>query len=843
MSIASSRVSGNGAMAVFRDSEFGFADVWNLLLRHWKLISLSVAIGGALAVAYWYCAPRIYESSSQVLIMRKDSQLATKGVPGSTELESNVSEDLLSTHIQIFQSNRLVKEALVAHELDQLPSIPHDAAKKQSPVEYVVKNLSVTRGGTGQSKGAHVLNIKFRHVDDVDAQRVLSALIEQYQAFLLEKFQDVNKEAAGLISQARLELEEELKSAEAEYLESRRHAPLLWDGDKSTNVHRKRFEEIEAELSTLLLKTSQVDARLEVVESTYAELKAKGASGLEWLSVIDDRDAIRLGAFTSIFQSEASTAGFQSLQPARMQTAQTENTHLLKLMVQEQTLTEEFGPNHPEVIATRDNLKVIREFLRQSDVKTQIGGADDKLAMLDPERIVGSYIKLLKNDKRSLESHIANLTAKATSEENAAKALIDYELDDETRRKELNRKQLLFDAVVERLRDINLTRDYGGFINEVLNPPEVGEKVWPKLLICLVLGVFFGLLIGIGAAVFADFRDRSFRSPEEIADALRVPVLSHLPNLLHNDKKRPLSSPLDATLCSVHRPKSRDAEVFRSLRTALFSKCTPENFKVVGCTSPNQGDGKSTTIANLAVSIAQAGRRVLLIDCDLRRSQQHLKFALENKYGVTDILQNDAEVFDAIQDTAIPGLSLLSAGHTVANPAELLVSPKFAQLVELVRERFDFVLIDTPPVLAVSDPCIVAPLMDLVLLVIRVTHDSRPQVMRANGMLADVGAPILGTILNGWDAPAHFLGNYVSGYSGYSGYYYGTEDNGKTNGYYRDDSAAEISEEVSRQETSRVEGRNGNGAIVENSNGYTNGHGGSTKSVKKPSHEPPKPIG
>lgn len=794
MSAGSMRSPEDSLTPAPRFAEFGVGDVWNLLLRHWHVVLLFTSLGILMSSLYWYYIPRTYESSAQVLLMRKNSQLVSSTGQGPADSETKIGEDLLSTHVQLVQSNRLVGEALAADGLEDLPSIQENLGpykKYKTPVEYVVSKLAVTRGGTGQAKSAHVLNIKFKHVSDVDAQRVLAALVDRYQGFLREKFQDVNKEAAELISKARQELEGELVAAEERYLESRRDAPLLWDGDKSTNIPRRRYEGIQDELSNLELKQSQVATRLEEVEATLEDLKASNATGLDWLAVIDEKDAARLGAYALVFQGESATASFQSQQPSRMTTAQTEGQHLLKLLVQEKTMKNEFGPQHPEMIQTKQQIRVVKDFLAQLDEKNRVNGGDIR-SMLDPEKIVDSYVKLLKHDQRTLDCLIKELETKAAKEEKLAKKLVDYELEDETIRKEVKRKQELFDAVVNRLRDINLARDYGGFINEVVSPPEIGETVWPKIKTCLVLGALCGMILGCGVAAIGEFRDRSFRNPDEVSSTLGLPILSHVPDLLVNSKKRKPSSPLALTLCTAHRPKSRDAEVFRSLRTTLFSRLSAEKIKVIGISSSVQGDGKSTTLANLAVSIAQAGRRVLLIDCDLRRPSQHEKFAIENKAGVINVLQEEAELMDVIHDTLVPGLSFMSAGPPTANPAEILDSPKFAQLIELVRDRYDIVLCDCPPVLAVSDPCIVAPLLDAMLLVIRVSRDSRPQALQARAMLADVGAKVLGIIINGCDAPAHYFAHYGSnagygGYGGYGSYGYHSGTNGHSGSYYHDE--------------------------------------------------------
>ena len=156
-----------------------------------------------------------------------------------------------------------------------------------------------------------------------------------------------------------------------------------------------------------------------------------------------------------------------------------------------------------------------------------------------------------------------------------------------------------------------------------------------------------------------------------------------------------------------------------------------ENHKVIQITSPNPGDGKTTLAANLAVSIADSGKRVLLIDADFRRPKVHKYFGLDNAVGVSTVIAGEAEIPDAIRPTAVENLSAMPCGPRPHNPADLLTSPRFKEMIDLVREQYDFVIVDTPPLLAVTDPSVVAPRVDGVLMVLRLSKHARDAAMRA----------------------------------------------------------------------------------------------------------------
>jgi capsular exopolysaccharide synthesis family protein len=188
---------------------------------------------------------------------------------------------------------------------------------------------------------------------------------------------------------------------------------------------------------------------------------------------------------------------------------------------------------------------------------------------------------------------------------------------------------------------------------------------------------------------------------------------------------------------------------------------------VIQVTSPNASDGKSTVSSNLAISIAQSGKSVLLIDADFRRPRQHQIFPQPAGAGFAAVLAGEVNVSDVIHAGPLPHLSLLPCGPLPRNPAELLSSPRLPAALDELRQRYDFVIIDTPPLLAVSDPSVVVPRVDGVLLVVRMNKGGRPPAERARELLATLQANVLGVVLNGLGRP-NKKGN---GYQYYGGQY------------------------------------------------------------------------
>ena len=197
-----------------------------------------------------------------------------------------------------------------------------------------------------------------------------------------------------------------------------------------------------------------------------------------------------------------------------------------------------------------------------------------------------------------------------------------------------------------------------------------------------------------------------------------------------------------------HKPKSPEAEVFRELRTSLFVGMNMQNKTVLQVTSTNPNDGKTTVATNLAVSIAESNRGVLLIDGDLRFPNLHLIFGIANETGLSNYLHKEKRFDDVLLTTPVENLYLVTAGDNRVDPAETLSLPSFKEFLAEARKKFDFIVLDTPPVLAVSDTCIMASQVDSVLLVVRSFNNDSPTIMQADYLLRKVGANVCGVAVN-----------------------------------------------------------------------------------------------
>ena len=291
----------------------------------------------------------------------------------------------------------------------------------------------------------------------------------------------------------------------------------------------------------------------------------------------------------------------------------------------------------------------------------------------------------------------------------------------------------------------------------------------------LLLGLLVGLMFGAGAAFFMDYLDDTIKDEEEAKRALAWPLLAMIPTIEGAAKG---SGPAD--LVVQLNPKSSSTEAFRGLRTAIHFSSLKRDCKVVMITSSFPGEGKTTIAANLALTFAQSGNRVLLVDCDLRRPALHKIFEHSRNPGVTEVLAADVPLAKALHTTGIDNIALLTAGTIPPNPAELLCSDSMRDLLARLRASYDMVILDAPPVIPVTDAPLLTALTDLVVVVIESGRIPANAARRMKELLQSVQAPVAGFVLN--DRTALYsdtYGYYGKGYYGrrYYGYaYYGVDD-------------------------------------------------------------------
>ena len=300
-----------------------------------------------------------------------------------------------------------------------------------------------------------------------------------------------------------------------------------------------------------------------------------------------------------------------------------------------------------------------------------------------------------------------------------------------------------------------------------MSPARIWEKAEvsaapskPKVLLNMALAVVVGLIVGVGLAFFLEYLDTSVKTMEDVENFLQVPVLAVVPK--------------NIAVLLEHPEATADAEAYRIMRTNLeFNRQSPEA-NTVTFVSGGAGEGKSTTLANLAYTFAQGGYSTLVVDADLRRPSQHRVFGLSGDYGLTDFLTTDVDLEDVVQATSVPNLYFLPSGKLPFDAVGVLNSQRMMDLIEQVKNRFDITFFDSPPILGVSDASVLVRAVDLTVIVVQHRRFPRAMLQRVKQAVLNVGGNILGVVLNNVDVRHD---QYYEYYTNYYNYDYNTPRN------------------------------------------------------------------
>lgn len=323
------------------------------------------------------------------------------------------------------------------------------------------------------------------------------------------------------------------------------------------------------------------------------------------------------------------------------------------------------------------------------------------------------------------------------------------------------------DILDGRIEELSVTEDVGALnisILEVARPADGPSK--PQKARIMAMALVLGLMLGGGLGLARDFTDQRLRSAEEISAVLGIPMLGVVPSMAKNQSIAARGKMVEL------ESNSAAAEAYRTIRTAVFFSVPKGKAKTVLVTSPSAGDGKTTLVSNLGIAMAQAGQRVLVLDADFRKPMQHTIFKTAKEPGLSNVLAGVAALDQAIRSNSVAGLDILPCGRDIPNPSEMLNSKAFAELLKELSGKYDRILVDAPPVMPVTDACILGAICDVTLLILRAEKSTRKTAQHACDGLSGVGAQILGAVVNDVSRKKGRYGYYHYGYQ-YYGYGYG----------------------------------------------------------------------
>ncbi len=724
-------------------------DLVQLALRNIFLLMLAGIIGGAMGVGVYKLLGPKYVAESKILVKLKNP------MPIQTDGKQIVVGER-SAHVEIIRSPRVVERAVRDSNLGELPSL----AGSDDPGQDIVEGLKITRVAGEDHHQLNILGLQYTSKKKEDAKIILNAVIKAYDEYLKDDAKDNYNELSLLLRKINEELKPRLQEKIDEYQKFRETAPLIWKAPPGAdagpndvmNIHQQRVQAIATERVKVELLRQEVASRV----YTLNDAIKRGES----------REALLLLVKTFLQKDQQSNT--QTVVTGESQKQQLDS-QLLPLILEEQQLLERFDVHHPSVKNVRERMVRVENYYRLQGVelptleKSEDG--TDKPVAVDP---VQTYLTALSQQEQVLTNRLEELEKLFQASTQKAKDFSRFEAEDQILSDELKRIKSIHDIVVNRIEELTLVRDKGYNLQQI--SPARAESDIKRIIKILGGCLIFVVSSAYGLLFLREMRDTSLRSLTDLQNLTSVPILGALPAIGNPTKNLEAArqTGLAPMLYYYHDPGSPEAEACRSVRSTFFVRTGDANARIVQFTSAEPGDGKTTCIANLAISIAQAGKKVLLIDADLRRPMVHRLFGLREEVGLSETLTGEVDLKDAVQRTYIENLTILTAGVIPPKPAELLSSAKLHYLLGEAAREYDFVLIDSPPVLAVSDPFILAQSVDAVMLVVRMHKNRRPSIKRALEQFESHEIDLLGTIANGMQGKSGeylYKGGYAGGYS------------------------------------------------------------------------------
>jgi capsular exopolysaccharide synthesis family protein len=421
----------------------------------------------------------------------------------------------------------------------------------------------------------------------------------------------------------------------------------------------------------------------------------------------------------------------------------------------------QYGPNFPKVKRLRDQLDEVQSIMERERKRVVARIHNDYMAALGRERLLSAAVAQEKAEVGKLNQ-----------------LLIEHNM----LKREFETNQQLYDSLLQRLKDATVSAGLRAtnihLVDSALVPT---APVRPRIMYNIAVGLLVGLVLGVTLAFIQESLDTSVKSAEELERLIAAPALAVIPLArsswlrMSGDKSHPQNGSV-ASIVLKH-PTSSLAESYRTLRTAILLSTAPRPPQALLVTSAQPREGKTSTALNLAMGLAQRGVPVVIVDADLRRPGISRALALaENGAGLSSLLSGAHSLDEVLrQFEEVPNLWVLPSGPEAPNPADLFSSPTMENLMQELRGRFEHLVLDTAPLLLVTDATILSRLVDGVVLVVESGVTARRALVRAHKILESAGGRILGSVLNKWDARDEGY------YSGYGSYYYAYD----RSSYYR----------------------------------------------------------
>jgi polysaccharide biosynthesis transport protein len=712
-------------------------ELLRILHKHRLMILAVVSVMVLVVGVVTYRIKPVYEASARIEINGETPDLSNLR---ELFLQMPTTEDYVQTQVRILQSDDLAMQTVRALRLyeDQQFSVRPPGSSANAPftsteelrlIESFHSHLTV-----GVVHSSRLVEVKFESTSPKVAADAVNTLADLYvENNFRKKYESVMQASDWMAGQMR-ELKVKMEESHEALVKYERDNQIF-ALDQGQNVTVTKLADLNRDLT-------EAQADRIAKESQYELVKTH-----------------RLDDLATVMQNPL----LQDLQKQRSQVANS-------LAEARGTL----GPKHPKVVQLERQLQDLDNQM-ESQMHVAAGRIEsDYQAAVNRENLLRKAFEQQKNEANSLNSK-----------------LVEYSL----LRRDYETNQQLYEGLLQRLKEAGISSGLrSSNINVVDRARPPISPVRPRKSLNLMLSLIVGLALGCALALFNEYLDNSVKVPEDVEQLVNLPVLGIIPAvssvMSYAARRKPLPRTVVATgmtseLATVAQPQSVVSEAYRALRTSILLSTSRHAPQLILISSGQPREGKTTTALNLAITLAQRGDRVVLIDTDLRRPRIHRSFQLTNDRGLSTFLTSQAAPEELARPVRqVPNLFVITSGPTPPNPAELLSSEPLEALFAELRRHFDFIVLDSPPAISVADSMILAAHADGVMLVVHGGVTTRETLKHTTKLMNSVNARILGIVLNNVDVRSvdykYYYTNYYGDYYRHllegQGYGYGHED-------------------------------------------------------------------
>jgi polysaccharide biosynthesis transport protein len=593
---------------------------------------------------------------------------------------------------------------------------PEEAARLAPYVEALLKKLEVepVRENRLTEKETRLIDVRFTHKDPKFAARVVNAIVDTFVISNLERKTESNASTAHFLSQRIAELQSQIRNSEQQLIDyAKSHQILSLDANENMVVER---------LAGLNKQLLEAENERKLAEAAFKAGREPGAA-----SALAEGNTVAEGNARSISDNQV---------------------RLAELKQRKAQLLIENTEKWPEVKEVTQQIKSLEEDIKQ---------ARNRATTVVVTNLETRYRQALERENQ-LRNAYEQQTGQTLTQNEAA---VNYKII----QNEIDTNKTLLDGLLQRSKENDIvlagTPNNIHAVDRAIVPYRPSG---PKRLLNVTLAFFISIGLGVGLALGLDYLDDSLKSVEDVEKVLRLPTLTLIPAVCTKKARRllpPKGGQLSISSSSASRPellidsdlRSPLAEAYRQLRTSILLSTAEQPPQTLLVTSSFPAEGKTSTSINTAISLAQTGAKVLIIDADMRRPQLSSIFKLPADSGLSTILSrrmDEAAILSMIEQVN-SNLYVLPAGYMPPNPAELLGSNQMRRLLDTLKSTFTHIVIDSPPVASFTDGVLISSMVDGVLLVVHGGKNSRTVVRRSRKLLQDVGARIFGVVLNNVD--------------------------------------------------------------------------------------------